>query len=277
MFEVLTTPPAGVDLDGEQVWIPVRSGVVFTEPGGGLVRAQAPPVEGSARSFLGMLDGTATWAIDMAAAHDHEGRAQSTPDEGDLEPVPLRKLFGRVPDEHWVVAGRAEQIVNYERTHRYCGRCATATLSVEADRGRKCPNCGHMAFPRLSPAMIVLVERDDHALLAWGTQFPGRFFSTLAGFVEPGESLEDAVAREVKEEVSVAVRDVTYFGSQPWPFPHSLMCGFVCQWESGEIDIDPTEIVEADWFTPDDLPPCPRGGMSIAGWLIDDWAKRHGH
>jgi NAD+ diphosphatase len=133
-----------------------------------------------------------------------------------------------------------------------------------------------MAFPRLSPAMIVLVEKGDQALLAWGRQFPGRFFSTLAGFVEPGESLEQAVEREVMEEVSLAVNDVRYFGSQPWPFPHSLMCGFHCTYESGEISIQEEEIVEADWFDATDLPPCPIGGMSIAGWLIQDWLQRRG-
>ena len=133
-----------------------------------------------------------------------------------------------------------------------------------------------MAFPRLSPAMIVLVEKDDQALLAWGRQFPGRFFSTLAGFVEPGESLEQADEREVMEEVGLKVDEIKYFGSQPWPFPHSLMCGFHCNYVSGEIEIQEEEIIEAGWFHADDLPPCPVGGMSIAGWLIKDWLERQG-
>ena len=133
-----------------------------------------------------------------------------------------------------------------------------------------------MAFPRLSPAMIVLVEKGDQALLAWGRQFPGRFFSTLAGFVEPGESLEQAVEREVMEEVGLKVGEIRYFGSQPWPFPHSLMCGFHCTYESGEITIQEDEIIEAGWFDATDLPPCPVGGMSIAGWLIQDWLQRQG-
>ena len=152
------------------------------EPGGGLVKSSEQPVA-APTTFLGSLDGYGVYAIDL---HD-------TSEEGDLEPVNLRKLYGRIPDEEWVVCGRAEQIVNYDRTHVYCGRCATPTNTNAHDRGKVCPSCKHMAFPRLSPAMIVLVEREDEVLLAWGRQFPGRFFSTLAGFVEPGESLEQAV------------------------------------------------------------------------------------
>ncbi|WP_428119742.1 NAD(+) diphosphatase [Candidatus Poriferisodalis sp.] len=269
MFTVLTQPPPELDMS-VKIWIPIRAGTVFAEPGGGLChRSQAPIGDGSdAGAFLGVLDGIGVWAVDMDPA------GEPALDEGDLEPVPLRKLYGRIPDEHWQIAGRASQIVEFERTHRYCGRCGTPTQTNVADRGKACPECKHMAFPRLSPAMIVLVERGDEILLAWGRQFPGRFFSALAGFVEPGESLEDAVIREVREEVSVEVADVRYFGSQPWPFPHSLMCGFTCSWQSGEILIDPDEIIEASWYTADDLPPCPRGGMSIAGWLIEDWLRR---
>ena len=132
-----------------------------------------------------------------------------------------------------------------------------------------------MAYPRLTPAIIVLIERDDgRALLAWGRQFPGRFYSALAGFVEPGESLEQCVAREVKEEVGIAVADLRYFGSQPWPFPHSLMIGFNARYVSGEVTPQESEIVEAGWYHHEELPPAPRGGMSIAGWLIDDWITR---
>ena len=269
VFTVLTQPPPDLDAS-TKIWIPIRAGTVFAEPGGMLCHRPASPVgDGSSvGAFLGILDGVGVWAVDMNPAGD------AALDEGDLEPVPLRKLYGRIPDEHWQIAGRAAQIVEFERTHRYCGRCGSSTRTNDADRGKVCPECKHMAFPRLSPAMIVLVERGDEILLAWGRQFPGRFFSALAGFVEPGESLEDAVIREVREEVSVEVADVRYFGSQPWPFPHSLMCGFTCTWQSGEIVIDPEEIVEAGWYTSADLPPCPRGGMSIAGWLIEDWLRR---
>ena len=271
VFTVLTQPPEDLDV-ASRVWIPIRSGTVFTDPTGGLASGSTAPVgDGSPRAlFLGVLDGQGVWAVDMDPA---DGPPL---DEGDLEPVPLRKLYGRISDEHWQIAGRATQIVEFERTHCYCGRCGSPTNTNAADRAKVCGECGHMAFPRLSPAMIVLVERGPEVLLAWGRQFPGRFYSALAGFVEPGESLEDAVFREVREEVAISVSDVRYFGSQPWPFPHSLMCGFTCQWQAGEIEIDPEEIVEAGWYTADNLPPCPRGGMSIAGWLINDWLNRTG-
>ena len=122
--------------------------------------------------------------------------------------------------------------------------------------------------------MIVLVEREDEALLAWGRQFPSRFYSTLAGFVEPGESLEQAVAREVMEEVAVEVTDIRYFGSQPWPFPNSLMLGFTTTWKSGDIEIDGVEIVDAKWFHCDDMPTRFPGNISISQWLIDDFLRR---
>ncbi len=177
MFTPAPIPP--LDLDStEAVWIPVRSGTVFVEPGRGLVRAATAPIE-APEAFLGVLDGLAVYALDL-----HE-----TSDEADLEPVHLRKLFGRIPDEEWVVAGRAEQIVNYDRTHVYCGRCATPTETNPHDRGKVCPSCKHMAFPRLSPAMIVLVEKGDQALLAWGRQFPGRFLSTHACLLVPRGSI----------------------------------------------------------------------------------------
>jgi len=137
-----------------------------------------------------------------------------------------------------------------------------------------------MQFPRLSPATITLVTRgdnDEEVLLAHGRQFGARFFSCLAGFVEPGESLEQCVAREIMEEVGVEVTDIRYFNSQPWPFPNSLMIGFQAKYAGGELNLQESEIAEAGWFTVDDMPPHPRGGMSIAGWLIEDWlAKQQG-
>ncbi len=134
----------------------------------------------------------------------------------------------------------------------------------------RCPACGLVAYPRLAPAMITLVTRGDEALLARGVQFRAPMYSCLAGFVEPGESLEQAVVREVREEVGVEVGNVSYQASQPWPFPHSLMIGFRAEWTGGDIVIDPTEIVDAQWFRRDELPPIPPR-ISIARRLIDDW------
>lgn len=196
------------------------------------------------------------------------------PDDGLL--VDLRQAFALLDEEEWTLAGRASQILTWDADHRHCSRCGAGTERHERERARRCGDCGHLAFPRLTPAVITLVERDDgRALLAWGRQFPGRFYSALAGFVEPGESLEQTVEREVREEVGVEVDNIRYFGSQPWPFPHSLMIGFNADYAGGELVLQEEEIVEADWFHPDELPPVPTGRLSIAGWLIEDWLSRH--
>ena len=186
----------------------------------------------------------------------------------------LRKLWGLLDEEAWKLAGRAVQIVEWDRNHRFCGRCGTPTEAHPSERSRTCPSCGLQHFPRLSPAVITLVEDGDgRVLLARSPHFVPGVFSTIAGFVEPGESLEEAVAREVREEVGVEVRDVRYFGSQPWPFPNSLMIGFTARYAGGEIRIDPTEIEDARWFTLDDMPLIPPK-LSIARELIDDWLAR---
>jgi NAD+ diphosphatase len=146
-----------------------------------------------------------------------------------------------------------------------------ATDEVPGERAMRCPDCGLLAFPRLAPAVITLITRDDgRALLARNANFPVPMFSCLAGFVEPGETLEQAVAREVREEVGIEIGNVSYRSSQPWPFPHSLMVGFRAEWTAGEIDVDGVEIAEAAWFEVDDLPPIPPR-LSIARVLIDEW------
>jgi NAD+ diphosphatase len=196
-----------------------------------------------------------------------------------VEPLPngfllagLRSLFGRLPDAWLAVAGRACQVVEFHRTHRFCGACASATLLHDESRARRCPGCGESAYPRISPAMMVLIKRDTAAgrelLLARGARFPGAFYSALAGFVEPSESVEDCLHRETLEEVGIRVRNLRYYGSQGWPFPHSLMIAFVADYESGEIACQPSEIVDAQWFTLDRLPLLPQP-VSIARRLIN--------
>jgi NAD+ diphosphatase len=210
--------------------------------------------------FLGMLGNEACWGIDVPEGDD----------PADGAAIDLYSFFGRAGEEEWLVAGRAVQLVDWARTHRYCGRCASPTQQQPGERAMRCPACGLLAFPRLAPAMITLVTRGDEALLARGVQFRSPLYSCLAGFVEPGESLEGAVVREVREEVGIEVGNVRYWGSQPWPFPHSLMVGFTAEWVSGDIDIDPAEIVDAQWFRRDDLPAIPPP-ISIARKLIDAW------
>jgi NAD+ diphosphatase len=182
----------------------------------------------------------------------------------------LRELFPVLGEAGWHAAGRAVQIVEWAATHRFCGRCATPTGRVDGERCMRCPACGLTAYPRIAPAVIVLVRRGGEVLLARGARFPLPFYSTLAGFVEVGESLEQTVEREIREEVGVEVANVRYFGSQPWPFPHSLMVGYTADWAGGDIRIDENEIVDAQWFRADALPAIPPR-LSIARSLIDAW------
>lgn len=184
----------------------------------------------------------------------------------------LRDLADALSDRLFAVGGRAVQIVNWGRTHRFCGRCGAETQTAPSERAQVCPQCGLMAFPRLSPAIIVRIQRGEQILLARNHRFPPGRFSVLAGFVEPGETLEEAVAREVREEVGIRVRDIRYFGSQPWPFPNSLMLGFTAEYAEGEIVVDESELAEAHWFTRDNLPDLPPP-ISIARRLIEEFLE----
>ncbi len=152
-------------------------------------------------------------------------------------------------------------------------------MAVAGERAKRCPRCGLTSYPRLSPAVIVLIRREaaegPEILLVRGQGFPERFYGLVAGFVEPGESLDEAVRRETVEEVGLTLTDIRYFGSQPWPFPHSLMIGFTAAWAGGEIRIDESELADARWCDPDDLPNLP-SKLSIARRLIDDWLARRG-
>jgi NAD+ diphosphatase len=186
----------------------------------------------------------------------------------------LRALYGRLPDDLFFLAGRAIQIIAWDRTHQYCGQCGTHTIYHKMDRATECPNCGLVNYPRIAPAVIVAVERGDELLLARNANFPAAFFSVLAGFVEAGESLEETVRRELREEVSIEVKDIRYFGSQSWPFPNSLMVGFTAQYASGEICVDTNEVAEAAWFRYDAIPRVPPS-QSIARKLIDAFIDKH--
>jgi len=189
---------------------------------------------------------------------------------------PARSLFAELPEATLHRVGRAIACVEFEQNHRFCGRCAAATTpglaaaTEPSERVRICPSCGLTFHPRIPPAVIVLVERGDRLLLARGVNFPAGRFSAVAGFVEIGESLEDAARREVQEEVGIRIADLRYFSSQPWPFGHSLMIGFHARYESGELRPDGVEIIEADWFQRNALPQLPPP-ISIARRLIEDF------
>lgn len=181
----------------------------------------------------------------------------------------LRGLFGRLDEPMLAVAGRAFQLADWARTHRYCGACGQPTSRAPGERAMKCA-CGYIAYPRISPAMMVLVKRGPSILLARNVAVPaGGRMSALAGFLEPGESVEDAIHREVREEVGLEVRDLRYFASQSWPYPNSLMIAFTAEYASGELRCDPAEIAEARWFGPGDPLPELSPKQSIARALIN--------
>lgn len=219
--------------------------------------------------------------VDPAGAHAlgrlDDAEAFALPFEGDPKALPapwetfgLRALAMHLAPELFPVAGRAFHVVDWATTSRFCGRCGERTVVAEDERCAKCPRCALSTYPRIAPAVIVLVRKGREALLANSVRFPGVFYSTLAGFSEIGESLEETLVREVKEEVGIDVTNVRYFGSQPWPFPHSLMVGFTADWAGGDIVVDPTELTEAKWFSADALPNIPPP-LSIARQLIDAW------
>jgi NAD+ diphosphatase len=193
---------------------------------------------------------------------------------GNMKFHTLRELFYRVNDEWFGLAGYAFQIVHFDQTHRYCGRCGNKTEASRSERARVCRACGLVSYPRVSPSMIVAVIREGKILLAQSPRFKGGFYSVLAGFVEPGETLEECVKREVREEVGLDVKNIRYFGSQPWPFPHSLMVGFIADHEKGEIVPDPNEIADAGWYAADQLPEIP-GKISISRRLIDWFVENY--
>ncbi|MAT04245.1 MAG: NAD(+) diphosphatase [Acidimicrobiaceae bacterium] len=258
-FRPLNVPPD--DQPAERRFVHVIGASVFVD--------DRPADDGWNTHFVGVVDGAAWWAVDVPTDVDDPSYGAA---------LDLRAYFGRAPEHHWLAAGRGVQIVEWARTHRFCGRCAAPTEPAERERAMRCANCDLVAFPRLAPAMITLVTRgepgpDQEVLLARGVQWTVPMYSCLAGFVEPGESLEAAVVREVDEEVGITVSDPTYFGSQPWPFPNSLMVGFTAEYESGEIDCDPTEIADAGWYRRDALPMIPPG-ISIARRLIDAWVDQ---
>ena len=210
--------------------------------------------------YLGRLAGTDCWAAE--APVDTPAPPHGLAWEG------LRTLFSVLEDAHFALAGRAIQLLDWDRSHRFCGRCGTPTEAKSEERVRACPMCKLGVYPRLSPAVMALVRRDGEILLGRSPHFPPGMYSALAGFVEPGETLEQCIEREVEEEVGVRVSRIRYFASQPWPFPNSLMIAFICDWVSGDIRPQAGEIEDAKWFNVLQLPKLP-SRISIARRLID--------
>jgi NAD+ diphosphatase len=214
--------------------------------------------------------GRALLPVGMLAGHYCQATwvDRETPPPAGFSFLTLRRMFGAMDDGLLSIAGRAFQIAEWARTHQFCGVCATPMTPLAGERCFRCPACGHAAYPRISPAMMVLVQRGEEILLARHSRLPTSRFTALAGFLEAGETIEEAIHREVFEEVGLRVKDLKYFGSQSWPFPHSLMIAFTAQHAGGEIVIDGDEISAARWFGTSDVVPEFPTKISIAGELI---------
>ena len=224
-------------------------------------------LEPVASHYLGNIAATPIFANEVDADAD---------EPGGYEFVTLWSFLRTVEQPVFCLIGRAKQLVDWHRHHQYCGACGQVTAITSQDRSRKCDHCNLTFYPRLSPSIITLVHRGEELLLAKNAAASANFYSTLAGFVEPGESIEQTVHREVFEEVGIRVKNLHYFSSQSWPFPNSLMLGFHAEYDSGEIVIQEEEIADAQWFHYTSLPN-PPAMMSISGWLIDDFIKRTQH
>ncbi|MFM2118933.1 MAG: diphosphatase [Pseudomonadota bacterium] len=250
--------------------------------------ARADAAARAERHFLGRLDGRDAWAYALPGQPCAEGGPSgSAPATSPLPlpaalqaapwtPRPLRAAMLALDSQDARLAGlagRAAQILEWDRSHRHCGACGTLTERHPGERSRVCPACGLTAYPRLSPAMMALVWRPGELLLARSPHYTPGMYSALAGFVEPGESIEDCLHREVAEEVAVRVEAPVYYGSQSWPFPHSLMVAYIARWAGGEIVPQDNEIEDARWFPIDALPAIPPR-FSIAGHLIRDSLAR---
>lgn len=216
------------------------------------------------RQFIGYWHDRPCFAVEIDAG--------DRIDEADFQRGNLYQLLGRVDDQLFTMAGRAAQLLDWERDHQFCGRCGAPMQVDSVERAMRCDPCGTSHFPKIAPCIIVLVTRGEHLLLARNAGFPGAMYSTLAGFIEPGESAEETLVREVREEVGVEVDHLRYFQSQAWPFPNQLMLGFFAEYAGGDIVPDGVEIADADWFHYTDPPKIPPPS-SVAGQLIRHYVQ----
>jgi NAD+ diphosphatase len=250
---------------GPSYWLPFRKGELVLH-GDRLIYGVTPlPQEGRIEAlisyYLGTLDGIPCRTCALV---------ETTELPEGYRAVGLRSLYGLLPDAEYIISGYAAQILHWETDHRFCDHCGSKVEPEGGTWGKKCPNCGRTAYPPVVPAVLLLIhDGGDRVLMA---QKPGwgKRFSIIAGFVEPGESLEDCCVREAREEVGVAVDKPQYGGSQSWPFPHQIMIGFTARYLGGEVVIDEAELARAAWFHYDDLPELPPP-LSLSRQIIDAW------
>lgn len=225
---------------------------------------QALSYKEESRHFLGTVSGVPLFANELDPdADEPEGYCFNN----------LWSYLGRLNDATFNLLGRSKQIIDWYQNHKFCGQCGEPTDDTNPDRSRSCSNCNNLFYPRLSPSIIVLVTRGEDVLLAKNVNARGNFYSTLAGFIEPGESIEEAVHREVFEEVGLKIKNLEYFSSQSWPFPNSLMLGFHAEYDEGDIILQEEEIADAQWFHYKDMPNKP-AMVSISGWLVAAFIKK---
>lgn len=262
--------------DGKKTEVPVRGGcdgyLFLVKDGKVLIDNSGkfpviPMASGTERLGFPELEGYALGFLDGVVCRFFPAPDGVEAPEG-MDFIGLRKLFGYLDESFYVMAVRAIGVAYWDRANRFCSICGSKTSKHPSILAKQCDVCSFTLFPRISPAVIVLVERGEKILLARAGRFPEGLYSVIAGFVEPGEALEDVVRREIREEVGIEVKDISYFGSQPWPYPDSLMIAFTASWAGGEIVVDGKEIVDARWFTVQDLPKIP-DKISIARSLID--------
>lgn len=185
--------------------------------------------------------------------------------------IDLRSLYNLVEESIWIAAGRALQVIRWNRDHQFCSRCGKAVIERHYELAKECERCGLVSYPRISPAVIMSIVDGDRILLARAPHFPAGMYSALAGFVEPGETMEQAVQREIMEEVNLQVDEIKYLGSQPWPFPHSMMVAYTTRFIGGQLQVNKTELEDAQWFTRSKLPKRLPTRVSISRRLIDDF------
>ena len=217
------------------------------------------------KQFIGYLNDKPCYILEIA---------EDSKLDNDFILTPLRNLLGRIPDSLFTICSRSLQLSEWRRNNQFCGVCGTKMRMHETERAMFCECNNILVYPRISPCIIVLVTKGEELLLAHNKNFPGTFYSTLAGFIEAGESAESAIHREIFEEVKVRVQNIKYFGSQSWPFPSQLMLGYHAEYLEGEITPDGEEIDLADWFHYKDLPNVPTANISISGQLIESYLEK---